>query len=224
MSLVGLPTERKIGAGITFFLAHATVGDQAASPFNGEQDLLTMVAQATAVGANLGAVLADGHELTVTAETIPDEIAQEAFPVQAVAVAATAQFKAIGMNMGDADKFAISQGFGSSVDESDVLGTGDDADTVVLSVRPPSLYTLLNRVINPHNSSYYDYLYLPRVAVDFNLIYMLKKKEFRTADVVFNCFASTQDGTTSGSTTSEDLYIDENETFAFGKIYEQTST
>jgi len=215
-------STRKFGDGYTFWKVHAVAGDCAASPFDGENDLITMVTQAAAAGASLGGN-SEGSELNVAVESVEDEITQEMFPVQNVPIAGKGTFKVI-MSLGDAVKLAIAAGLVAASSEADILGSGKDADTVLIGVRTPAILTLLYRVINPHEADkpYYDYVYLPRVQVDPSLLLEFKKKDVRTAETIFNLEPSHQDGTVSGATTSQDLKMP-NGSGAVAKAYYQTS-
>jgi len=211
---------RKWGDGYTYWKVHATTGDQAGSPFDGEWDIETMAALTT---PDFGGY-SEGAEFRIECENFSDEITQEYFPVQNPIVGAVGVFE-VTMSMGLATNLAIAAGLSAATSESDILAAGDDADTVVFGVREPATFSLIHKVINPHEAAngYYDWVFAPRCQVQGNVTLKFNKKEVRVAVVSFNLFPSHQDGTTSGSTTSEDFQLS-NGTGGVFKTYNQTAT
>jgi len=224
------PTKRKIGSGYIYFAPHATTGDEAGVPFDGEKALTAMwvLALAKAEATALGGASAD-MEFIHEAEWILDEISQEGYPVQGFAASGKATFK-FTLNAGNADKLAFAVGLcfvsgTNPAQESDVLGSDDDADTLLVGVRKPSLITLLSVVRNSQVSGdWFDCIYMPRVQIDPSFTLAFAKKAVREVEVTAHVMASHQDGTTGGSTDSEDMYIDPNDSFACAKILYQTAT
>lgn len=119
----------------------------------------TYTATPNAIAATVG-----GIDITAEAETFADEIDQEQSPVQTI-VAGASGFLEFGIPMGDPQLLALAAGLTGATAEADILGTDDDADTVILGARQPQEFSILHRCLNPHNTSFYDYVYIPRAAV-----------------------------------------------------------
>jgi len=130
-------------------------------------------------------------ELNCECETILDEIQQEQFPVQMFPVGGKGTFK-LTLSAGNADILAIAVGLAAVTAEVDVLGSGDDADTLLVGLRKPVFLSLLHKVANSQVSGYYDYFYMPNVQVDPSFTLALSKKTVRTVEVTFHLLASEQ--------------------------------
>lgn len=230
MATLYTPSKRKIGSGYIYFAPHATAGDEAGVPFDGEIALTSMwtLALAKAEATALGGASAD-MEFNHEVDFVLDEIAQEGYPVQGFSASGKATFK-FTLNAGNADKLAFAVGLcfidgTNPLTDTNVLATDDDADSLLVGVRKPSLITLLSVVRNSQVSEdWFDCIYMPRVQIDPSFTLAFAKKTVREVEVTAHVMASHQDGTTGGSTDSEDMYIDANDSFACAKILHQTDT
>lgn len=138
----------------------------------------------------LGGTSADA-ELVCECDTILDEIQQEQFAVQIFTIGGKGTFK-LTLSAGNADRLAIAAGLAAVTAEADVLGSGDDADTILIGLRSPVALSLLHKVANSQVSGYYDYFYMPNVQVDPSFTLALSKKTVRTVEVTFHLLASIQ--------------------------------
>jgi len=141
------------------------------------------------ITTDLGGYSAD-TKLSFEVESEDDEIQQEVHPVQEVPISAKGTFQ-VTMSTGDAKKLAVAAGYKEAVSETDILGTGSNADTVLLGVHQPKRMTLMHVVPNNNESGKYDYFYIPNVTVDPTVILKFNKG-VRVAEVTFNLNPSEQ--------------------------------
>lgn len=191
-------TTRKFGAGELYYGTHAASG-VATTPYWGEVDLAALLALTT----NFGGMSADGVSMEFPVETMMDEISQEMSPVQMVVTGGGQATVRVTLSMGDATTIALAAGLTAVVDEDDILGSNDDAETIIIGARQPSLLSLLHKVVNPHNTSYYDYVYIPRAQVIPAPGFRFSRKDVRQVEVTFVAMASQQDGSTGTPTSTE---------------------
>lgn len=218
-----VPT-RKFGDGWTFIAAHAAAGEEAGVPFDGEIALATLITQANAAGDSLKGYT-EASELAYEAEMFADMITQEAAAVQNVPVSITANAFKVTMSIGDAQNLVYALGLTDINNEADVLGAGDDADTIVMGLRKPAEVSLLHQVKNSQVAAlWFDYLYMPRATVDPNLLITFLKSGVRNSEVLFNLQPSHQDGTLPIALQSQDMLIASSGTHGTVKIFYQTAT
>ncbi len=207
--------DRKFGDGFTIWKAH----DAGGTPYFGEIDLTEILAET----GDLGGTAVEGATLAMETDLVMDEISQEMSAVNMFVGGGRGTFT-VTMSMGGATKLALAAGLTAATSESDVLASGDDADTVIIGARQPTKLTLLHKVANIHQTSnaFSDYVYMPRAMVDPKIKLVFSRAGIRQAEVTFHLMASQQDGST-GTPTSTEMQM------AFGgggiaKIFIQTST
>ncbi len=154
---------------------------------------------------------ANGIIVEVSTNITPDEIESEMSPVQNIISGQFGLLKCR-MNMGNVTKLAIACGLTAAITEEDVLGATADASTIIYGAHPPVSLSLVLKIPNVHNASFFDFVYIPNAKLSKPPTLVFKRDAILQSDVEFTIMASIQDAMRT------------NNIGALAKVYHQTST